>query len=57
MNNYKYKLQHIDGRDVITHEFPADIGAETLIRHLRDFLCACSWSEEQVKDILNMEGI
>ena len=50
MDNYYYKLQYTNGNETVTHEFPADIGAEKLIYYLRDFLCGCSWSEDVVKD-------
>lgn len=57
MDKYFYKLQHVDGESVITHEFPADIDTEKLVYHLKDFLVACSWSEEQVENMLNLEDI
>ena len=55
INNYKYKLQYFCDGTTVTHEFPADIGADELIWKLRDFLCGCSWSENVLKDVLNLE--
>lgn len=55
MDNYKYKLQYINNDETVTFEFPADIGAEELMWKLRDFLCACSWLEDTVRnDILRI---
>ena len=55
MGDYKYKLQYTNGEEVITHEFPADIDGWHLAIMLRDFLCGCSWSDEQVKSIINLD--
>ena len=53
-NEYYYKLQYVDGDKVVTHQFPADIGGYELMNNLRDFLCGCSWTEDSVKEILNI---
>ena len=55
MNNYTYKLQYIYDETTITHEFPADIDEGRFLLYLRDFLCGCSWTDEQVKRMLNLE--
>ena len=55
MDEYKYKLSHINGSEVLTYEFPVDISADKLTYYLRDFLCGCSWSEEVVRRILRLE--
>lgn len=55
MNNYTYKLQYICDGTTITHEFPADIDGDRFLMYLRDFLCGCSWTDGQVKRMLNLE--
>ena len=55
MSEYKYKLQYTNGDETLTYEFPADIGAWELVHNLRNFLCGCSWTDEQVKDMLKLE--
>lgn len=55
MDNYKYKLQYIDGDDIITYEFPADIDIYTLSEYLRNFLISCSWNEDVIDSILVRE--
>ena len=50
--NYRYKLQYVDGDKIVTHEFNADIGADDLAYNIRDFLCGCSWSEKVVKEMI-----
>ena len=53
--NYRYKLQYVCDDKTVTHEFSADIGADALADNIRDFLCGCSWSENVLKDVLNLE--
>ena len=53
-DNYKYKLQYICDDKILTYEFNADVGADGLREHLRDFLCGCSWFESTIENsILN----
>lgn len=49
--NCRYKLQYVDDDKIVTHEFNADITAESLADNIRDFLCACSWRESTVKEM------
>lgn len=55
MDNYKYKLQLISDETIITHEFSGFVTVDRLLLHLRDFLCGCSWSEDNVNEILRLK--
>jgi hypothetical protein len=55
MDKYFYKLQYTNNNETLTYEFPADIGGYELVYNLRNFLCGCSWTEEQVKSMLKLE--
>ena len=55
MDNYKYKLQLISDETTITHEFSGFVTGDRLLLHLRDFLCGCSWSENNINEILRLE--
>ena len=55
INDYKYKLQYFNGAETVTFEFPADVNTEELMWKLRHFLCGCSWTEQALKNILNLE--
>lgn len=49
---YKYKLSYIEGEKELTHIFSGYINASEMRDNLKDFLRACSWSEEGIKKIL-----
>lgn len=53
MNNYYYEFKYVDGEHTIWHKFPADIDMDKLADYLKDFLKGCSWSEEQVDELIN----
>lgn len=55
LEDYKYRLQYFHKGVEVTHEFPAGISAERLVLELRNFLCGCSWGEDTVKEMLNLE--
>lgn len=52
---YKYVLKYINGDNTSTMEFNASVTADELVHYLRDFLCSASWSDDAIKDILNIE--
>ena len=52
---YKYILKYIDNEDTITSEFSGYISIDDIAYKLRDFLCACGWAEERIKEIIRLE--
>lgn len=53
MNNYYYELRYIDNDTEINYKFDADLDLTKLADHLKYFLKACSWTEEQVDELIN----
>lgn len=51
--NYYYELKYVDNDTEVSYKFDADLVIEQLADHLKDFLKACSWYEEQVDKLIN----
>lgn len=55
---YKYNLQYQNNKTTISHTFSAFINSEDIKWQLRDFLCACGWNENIVRnDILRIDDV
>ena len=51
MEDYKYKLQYVDGGVVVNYEFDANVDVYQLEDNLKRFLKACSWLPETLDKI------
>lgn len=54
-NNDYYELKYKCGNYESCVKFCSLIGGDQLVRNLRDFLAGCSWSDEQLNEILRLE--
>lgn len=51
--NYYYELRYVDDDTEISYKFNAELNKDELADHLRYFLKSCSWTEEQVDELIN----
>ena len=53
MKDYYYELKHVNGDEILTYKFPADIDVYALEIYLTYFLKGCSWTDEVLSKLFN----
>lgn len=49
-NDYYYELKYVNGDTQVIYKFNAMVLQEQMEEHLFDFLRACSWGDELLKE-------